>query len=69
VDGLLPLLFDMAEAGRTGGGMLLSALKKLDRRLPLPGAGDDGRLDRLSIVLSESDGRLFLFSGLTGLMG
>jgi hypothetical protein len=68
VDGLLPLLLDMADADRTGGGMLLSALKKLDRRLPLPGAGDDGSWDRLSIVLSESDGRLFLFSGFTGLM-
>jgi hypothetical protein len=68
VDGLLPLLLDMAEAGRTGGAMVLSALKKLERRLPFPGAGDDGRLDRLSIVLSESDGRLFRFSGFTGLM-
>jgi hypothetical protein len=41
VVGLLPLL-DIAEAGRSGGGMLLSALKKLDRRLPLPPAGEDG---------------------------
>jgi hypothetical protein len=69
VDGLLPLLLDMADAGRSGGGMLLSALKKLDRRRPLPGAGDDGSWDRLSTVLSESDGRLFLFSGFTGLIG
>jgi hypothetical protein len=69
VDGLLPLLLDMADPGRTGGAMLLSALKKLDRRRPLPGAGDDGSWDRLSMVLSESDGRLFLFSGFTGLTG
>lgn len=69
VDGLLPLLFDMADPGRTGGAMLLSALKKLDLRLPLPGAGEDGRLDRVSAVRSESDGRPFLFSGFTGLIG
>lgn len=49
--------------------MLLSALKKLDLRLPLPGAGEDGRLDRVSAVRSESDGRPFLFSGFTGLIG
>jgi hypothetical protein len=60
VDGLL--LFDIAEAGRSGGGMLLSALKKLDLRLPFPAAGDDGSCERLSIVLSESDGRLFFLS-------
>jgi hypothetical protein len=60
VVGLLPLL-DMAEAGRNGGGMLLSALKKLDLRLPLPGAGDDGSWARLSMVLSDSDGRDFFF--------
>jgi hypothetical protein len=59
VDGLL--LFDMAEAGRSGGGMLLSALKKLDLRLPFPPAGDEGSCDRLSTVLSKSDGRLFFF--------
>jgi hypothetical protein len=59
VDGLL--LFDIAEAGRSGGGMLLSALKKLDLRLPLPGAGEDGNCDRLSIVLSDNDGRDFFF--------
>lgn len=41
VVGLL-LLLDIAEAGRNGGGMLLSALKKLDLRLPFPPAGDDG---------------------------
>jgi hypothetical protein len=58
VVGLLPLL-DMAEAGRSGGGILLSALKKLDLRLPFPPAGDDGSSDKLSIVLSESDGRDF----------
>lgn len=50
----------MAEAGRSGGGILLSALKKLDRRLPLPPAGDGGSCDKLSIVRSDSDGRLFL---------
>jgi hypothetical protein len=59
VDGLL--LFDIAEAGRSGGGMLLSALKKLDLRLPFPPAGDEGSCDRLSTVLSESDWRLFFF--------
>lgn len=62
---LLDLLeLDMAEAGRSGGGMLLSALKKLDLRLPLPPAGDDGTCDKLSMVLSESDGRLFLVAAL-----
>jgi hypothetical protein len=60
VDGLL--LFDMAEAGRSGGGMLLSAVKKLDLRLPFPPAGDEGSCDRLSMVRSERDGRLFFFS-------
>lgn len=57
VVGLLPLLLDIAEAGRSGGGMLLSALKKLDLRLPLPPAGEEGNCDRLSIVRSERDGR------------
>lgn len=57
VVGRLPLLlFDMADAGRSGGGMVLSWLKKLDlRRLPLPFAGDEGSCDRLSMVLSDSD--------------
>lgn len=55
VDGLLPL--DVADAGRSGGGMLLSLLKKLDLRLPFFGAGEDGSCDRLSMVLSESEGR------------
>jgi hypothetical protein len=41
VVGLLPLL-DIAEAGRGGGCMLLSALKKLGLRLTFPPAGDDG---------------------------
>lgn len=59
VVGLLPLL-DMAEAGRNGGGILLSALKKLDLRLPFPPAGEDGSCERLSIVRSERDGRDFL---------
>ena len=59
VVGLLPPLLDMAEAGRRGGGMLLSALKKLDLRLPFALAGDDGSWDRLSTVLSDSDGRDF----------
>jgi len=57
VEGLLPL--DVTEAGRGGGGMLLSALKKLDLRLPFFGAGDDGSCDRLSMVLSERDCLLF----------
>jgi hypothetical protein len=60
VVGLLPLL-DMAEAGRNGGGMLLSALKKLDLRLLPLAAGDDGSWDKLSMVLSDSDGRDFFF--------
>jgi hypothetical protein len=55
VVGLLPPLLDMAEAGRSGGGMLLSALKKLDLRLPFPAAGEEGSWARLSMVLSESD--------------
>ena len=67
VDGLLP--FDMAEAGRSGGGMLLSPLKKLDLRLPFFGAGDDGSCDRLSIVLSESEGLLFFFCVCSGWPG
>jgi hypothetical protein len=58
VVGLLPLL-DIAEAGRSGGGMLLSALKKFDLRLPFPPAGDEGSWERLSIVRSERDGRDF----------
>lgn len=59
--GLLPLL-DIAEAGRSGGGMLLSALKKLDLRRAFPPAGDDGSWDKLSMVLSESDGRDFFLA-------
>lgn len=58
VVGLLPLL-DIADAGRSGGGMLLSALKKLDLRLPFPPAGDEGSWERLSMVRSERDGRDF----------
>lgn len=53
------LLLDMAEAGRRGGGMLLSALKKLDRRLVLLPAGDEGSWERLSIVRSDNEGRDF----------
>lgn len=60
------LLFDIADAGRSGGGMLLSALKKLDLRLPFPGAGDDGNCDRLSMVRSESDGRDFFVETFLG---
>ena len=63
--GLLQLL-DMAEAGRSGGGILLSALKKLDLRLPLPAAGDDGRLAKLSMVRSDSDGRDFFLTAFSG---
>lgn len=68
VVGLLPLLlFDMADAGRSGGGMAPSWLKKLDRRrLPLPPTGEEGRFDRLSIVLSDSDGRGFLWAASSG---
>lgn len=58
---LLLLLFDMADAGRGGGGMLLSWLKKLDLRcFPFPPTGEEGSCERLSMVLSESDGRGFL---------
>jgi hypothetical protein len=64
VVGLLP--FDMAEDGRGGGGMLLSPLKKLDLRLPLPGAGEGGSIDRVSMVLSESDGLRFFFAVTSG---
>lgn len=35
-------MLDIAEAGRSGGGMLLSALKKLDLRLPFDCAGEEG---------------------------
>jgi hypothetical protein len=63
VVGLLPLL-DMADAGRSGGGMLLSALKKLDLRRPLVTAGDEGSWLRLSMVRSESEGRDFFFAAL-----
>lgn len=68
VVGLLPLLWlDMAEAGRRGGPMELSWLKKLDlRRLVLPFAGEEGRCDRLSMVRSESEGRDFLVGGSSG---
>jgi len=59
--GLL-LLLDIAEAGRKGGGILLSALKKLDLRRPLLCAGEEGSCERLSIVRSESDGRDFFFA-------
>jgi hypothetical protein len=57
---------DSAEAGLRGGGIELSALKKLDLRLVLLAAGEDGSCDRLSIVLSESDGRDFLGAGFSG---
>lgn len=61
------LLFDMADAGRRGGGMLLYWLKKLDLRpLLLPFAGEEGSWARLSMVRSESEGRDFLFSGSSG---
>jgi hypothetical protein len=60
----LPL--ERAEAGLRGGGIELSALKKLDLRLVLPTAGEDGSCDRLSMVLSESDGRDFLGVAFTG---
>jgi len=60
----LPL--DSAEAGLRGGGIELSALKKLDLRLVLLAAGEEGSCDRLSTVLSESEGRDFLGAGCTG---
>lgn len=60
VVGLL-LLLDKAEAGRKGGPMEVSALKKLDLRRVLLAAGDEGSCARLSTVLSESDGRDFFF--------
>jgi hypothetical protein len=44
----------MAEAGRGGGRIGLSALKKLDRRRPGDGVG--GMFERVSIVLSDKDG-------------
>lgn len=66
VVGREPLL-DIGEAGLMGGGMELSALKKLDLRLPLAGAGDGGMWARLSTVLSEREGRDFLDVG--GAMG
>lgn len=61
VIGLLP--FPNAEAGLSGGGMDLSPLKKLDLRLVLLPAGDEGSCERLSIVLSDRDGRAFLGAG------
>lgn len=68
VEGLLPLLlFDMAEAGRSGGGMELSWLKKLDlRRLPFPFAGEEGSMDRLSTVLSDREGRVVRLAKCSG---
>lgn len=68
VVGLLGLLLlDMADAGRSGGGMLLSWLKKLDlRALLLPFAGEEGSWARLSIVRSEREGRDFLLSAPSG---
>ena len=64
VVGLLPLLLlDIADAERRGGAMLLSWLKKLDLRpLLLLFAGEEGSWARLSTVLSDSDGRGFLFA-------
>jgi hypothetical protein len=43
--------------------MELSALKKLDLLLDLPPAGDDGSCDKLSMVLSDSEGRAFRAEG------
>jgi hypothetical protein len=63
--GLLPLL-DIADAGRDGGGMLLSTPKKLDLRRPLPAAGEDVSAAMLSTVLSESEGRDFFFVAFSG---
>jgi hypothetical protein len=60
----LPL--DSAEAGLRGGGMELSALKKLDLRLVLLTAGEEGNCDKLSTVLSESEGRDFLGACMVG---
>jgi hypothetical protein len=64
---LLLLLLDMPDAGRRGGAMLLSWLKKLDLRpLLLPLAGEEGSWARLSTVLSDSDGRGFLLATSAG---
>lgn len=45
----------MADAGREGGGMLLSGLKNPEFLRPFT-AGEDGRCDRLSMVRSTNDG-------------
>lgn len=47
------------KAGRAGGGILLSTLKKLDFLTELP-IGEDGSCCKLSIVRSDSDMRDFL---------
>lgn len=59
------LVFDIAEAGLKGGGMVLSALKKLDLRRVLPAAGEEGSCDRLSTVRSDSEGRDFFFGDIS----
>ena len=58
VVGLLP--FDKAEAGLGGGPIESPLLKKLGLLRVLPAAGEEGSCDKLSIVLSDRDGRDFL---------
>ena len=60
VPGRLP--FPIADAGRTGGSVETSAVKKLDFRLPIP-LGEEGICARLSTVLSDNEGRDFLGFG------
>lgn len=58
VVGLLP--FDKAEAGLAGGPIDSPLLKKLGLLRVFPATGEEGSCDRLSIVLSDKDGRDFL---------
>ena len=60
VPGRLP--FPVADAGRAGGAIETSAVKKLDFRLPIP-PGEEGICARLSTVLSDNEGRDFLGFG------
>ena len=65
VVGLL-VLDERDEAVRTGGNDL-SALKKLERRRPfVPAEGDEGKLERLSMVRSDSEERGVLIAGESG---
>jgi hypothetical protein len=65
VVGLL-VLEDRDEAVRSGGNDL-SALKKLERRRPfVPAEGDEGKLERLSMVRSDNEERDVLVGGESG---